>query len=422
MPHQKITQAAVRDWRRECPKKPYDIHDTELKGFVARVRPSGTVTYLLKYDTITGKSRNFTIGRDGKDGIDATSAREDAQELKHSVRKGGDPQKERRHKKADARLALARTLGAYFEDRYKPHHLKKRSDGGAKEAERILRKDFGHLFDKSLADITTDDVESWQTSREGDLDSETVRRIRAELESLFTHAQNETGKWQWLSVNPIAALVPIKAKSPEDLKPRYLSEPESKRLAKAMRQRDQQAREKAKSGNRWRRERGYELKPTLPEHYTDHLEVMVIVALKTGLRRNELFSLEWQDIEPDYSAINVRASTTKTKRARIIPLAKPAREALEKWRSQTNSNHLVFSNNGKKFDNVNSAWKNLLNDAKIQNFRWHDMRHDFASQLVIRNVSIEKVSKLLGHTDIKTTQRYAHLSNASLEAAVQHLD
>ena len=251
-----------------------------------------------------------------------------------------------------------------------------------------------------MAEITTDDIENWQTSREGELDSDSVRRIRAEIESLYTHAYNESGKWKWLAKNPLAALVPIKAKQPEDLKPRYLSEPESKRLADAMRARDTEARERAASGNKWRKERGYELKPALPEHYVDHLEVMVIVALKTGLRRNELFSLEWQDIEPDYSAINVRASTTKTKRARIIPLAKSARTALEKWRSQSNSNQLVFSSNGRKFDNVNSAWKKLLKDAKIANFRWHDMRHDFASQLVIKNVSIEKVSKLLGHTDI----------------------
>jgi len=368
MPQQKITQREVELWRKEKPEKPYDMHDTEVKGFVARVRPSGTVTFLLKYDTITGKSRNYTIGRDGHDGYDATKARTEAEDLKHSIKKGADPQRQRNRTKGDKKQELERTLRVYFDNRYKPHHLKKRSEGGAKEAERILLKDFGHLFDKPLVEINTDDIENWQNSREGELDSETVRRIRAELESLYTHAFKETGKWKWLSVNPIAGLVPIKAKPPEDLKPRYLSDSESKKLTKAMRNRDSETRERAASGNTWRAERGYELKPALPEHYVDHLEVMIIVALKTGLRRNELFSLEWQDIEHDYSAINVR-----------------------------------------------------VKDAKIENFRWHDMRHDFASQLVIRNVSIEKVSKLLGHTDIKTTQRYAHLSTASLTEAVEVL-
>ena len=110
-----------------------------------------------------------------------------------------------------------------------------------------------------------------------------------------------------------------------------------------------------------------------------------------------------------------------TERARIIPLPLSAREVLEQWRSQSKSNRLVFSNNGEPFDNVNTSWKALLKRAKIADFRWHDMRHDYASQLVIRNVPIEKVSKLLGHADIKTTQRYAHLSNKSLADAVEVL-
>ena len=205
------------------------------------------------------------------------------------------------------------------------------------------------------------------------------------------------------------------------MKPRYLSEAETKRLKDALRNRDAEKRLKAESGNRWRAERGKTLRPKLPEFFVDHLEVMVLVSLLSGLRQNELFLLEWRDIEEDFSAINLRAETTKTKRSRSVPLGKTLKDVLVKWRKQTKGNSLVFSNNGEKIDNADKAWKKLLKDAEIADFRWHDMRHDFASQLVIRDVSIEKVSKLLGHTNIKTTQRYAHLSDSSLREAVETL-
>jgi integrase len=281
------------------------------------------------------------------------------------------------------------------------------------------------LYDRPLSDINVDDIERWQTGmEEKGRDSETIKRNRAEIESLYTHALREkSSRWNWISQNPIAGLTPIKAKPPEQLKPRYLSPEETTRLMAALRDRDTETRQKAESGNKWREQRGREPLPPLPQHFVDHLEPMVILSLKTGIRQGELFQLEWQDIELDYSAVNIRASTTKSGKARIVPMARPAKEALEKWRDQTTSNRLVFTNkNGNRFDNCKSAWRSLMTRARLDNFRWHDMRHDFASQLVIRNVSIQKVSKLLGHADIKTTMRYAHLSRDALAAAVGVLD
>jgi site-specific recombinase XerD len=123
----------------------------------------------------------------------------------------------------------------------------------------------------------------------------------------------------------------------------------------------------------------------------------------------------------------VRAAIVKTDKQYYVPLNKLAFATISCWRDQskhTSPGSLVFPSpkTGKKMDNCDNSWDGVLKKAGIENFRWHDMRHDFASQLVMRGVDLNTVRELMGHADLKMTLRYAHLAPENKMKAVEVLD
>ena len=112
--------------------------------------------------------------------------------------------------------------------------------------------------------------------------------------------------------------------------------------------------------------------------------------------------------------------------SRLNPINSVVMQTLRSWQEQKHAgkNSLyVFPSpvTGEKLDNVNKSWARVLKDAEIKNFRWHDMRHDFASQLVMKGVDLNTVRELMGHSDMKMTMRYAHLAPCSKLRAVELL-
>jgi integrase len=114
---------------------------------------------------------------------------------------------------------------------------------------------------------------------------------------------------------------------------------------------------------------------------------------------------------------------SKSGKMRHVPINSLTLKILKNWRIQTEQNGLVFSSikTGTMFNNVKKAWKSVLDSAEITNFRWHDMRHHFASRLVMAGVDLNTVRELLGHADIKMTLRYAHLAPEHKASAVEKL-
>ena len=113
---------------------------------------------------------------------------------------------------------------------------------------------------------------------------------------------------------------------------------------------------------------------------------------------------------------------SKTLHEGLRRLVKSGFDTFTKWENQSKSNELIFpGKNGVRLDRIDTSWRSLMRLAHISNFRFHDLRHHFASKLVMSGVDLNTVRELLGHGDIEMTLRYAHLAPQHKAAAVEKL-
>ena len=385
-------------------KYPYEIRDTSLPGFILRVQPSGSMSYICQY----GRGTRITISKTSI--LTPVQARDEAGLILADVAKGQDP-------KALRKQTVKLTFGRFLDDKYTPWliaNLKR----GDEEAIR-LRQNFKVFADKDLLDINSWLIEKWKSKRlKNGINPKTINRDLAPLKTAFSRAK----KWGFINVNPLLDVGLCKVE--DELLVRYLSHDEETRLRNTLNSRDIKIRTGRASANKWRAVRKYRLKPELSDQgYVDHLEPMVILSLNTGLRQGEILSMEWDDINFPKKQIMIRARNAKSRKMRYIPLNGEAYNVLQKWAlNESNQTGLVFpSRNKKPFVSIKKAWMNVLCNAGIKDFRWHDLRHSFASKLVMAGVDLNTVRELLGHADLKMTLRYAHLAPEHMSKAVARL-
>lgn len=392
---------------------PIEVNDIDLKGFGLRIQPSGVMTYFVRY-RLRGKQTRFAIGRTTE--FTPAQARDVARTALAGVNLGTNPLDERKP------VQVAKTLGKFIEEDFTPWAKTHRKAADSNIAR--IKKNFVAQWNKPLSELNALGIEKWRQTRLNHATrpakSSTVNRDLAALKAAISKAV----EWKFLEQHPLAKVKASKEDSGSIV--RYLSDVERLALLAALRQRDVNKKAKRSRANTWRNERNYPALQRLDiKEFCDHLQPCIIVSLNTGLRQGELLSLTWSDINLPAQQLTIKGSNAKSGKTRHVPLNSEAMSALNQWRKQSpGTNVLVFPStkgNGEKIVEIKTAWARLLRDAKVETFRWHDMRHDFASRLVMAGVDLNTVRDLLGHADLKMTLRYAHLAPEHKAAAVEKL-
>jgi integrase len=299
------------------------------------------------------------------------------------------------------------------------------------QAERI-RSGFRDLLDLNLSELTTARIDRWRTTRRyrhANGDAPASMRSR-ELSAATIHnniaalraALNRATEWGIVDKMPLGKIRHRAAD--ENAVVRYLSADEEDRLRTSLAARDDQRHAGRESANAWRRERGYEEFPPYGQ-YTDHVVPLVLLALNTGLRRGELLRLQWRDVDLNRRVLTVRGEDAKTGQTRHVPLNSEAARVAKVWKSLSDPDGYVFvrsdDSDSQPLSYIRKAWTGVLDAAGVKRFRFHDLRHTFASNLVMAGVDINTVRELLGHKSIAMTLRYAHLAPQHKAAAVETL-
>lgn len=411
----KITDKLVRNLNLS-PKRPYYVCDEIIKGFRLVVRPTGTISYILCYRNDHGKSKKFTIGKYGS--LTVSQAREIAQYKSAEVKTGTDIQEEKRSTREIARAASRTTLKVFFEEQYRPYCLT-HMRSGLKRSKVIERHFVKSWPNRPLSEINSWLVSGWVSEKKRqNYSAAGINHPLAAMKALLRKAE----EWGVIETNPLNSYKLLKVDTNTNV--RFLSAQEESALRTALAKRQVVQREQRSSYREWQLSRNRTQLPKLPiEDFTDYLMPIVLLALNTGLRRGELFCLKWGDVDFNNKILTVVGESSKSGKTRHIPLNTEAVNTLRKWKCVSFHSELVFTSpvTHGKFDNINKSWKAVLQLANIENFRFHDLRHTFASKLAMKGVDLYTIKELLGHSSVEMTQRYAHLSPNHKSAAVSLL-
>ncbi|MDA2918399.1 site-specific integrase [Desulfobacterota bacterium AH_259_B03_O07] len=245
-----------------------------------------------------------------------------------------------------------------------------------------LEKLFG---DKKLSQISSRDIDNYKLSRIQEVKPSTVNRELACLNHLLNLAKRQK---RFFGENPVS----ISKLLPENNKTeRILRTDEEKRLL---------------------------------DTSSIHLKPIIITALNTGMRKGEILTLKWSNVDLENKIINLEHTNTKSKKSRRIPINNELRKLLLELKLKSGGSDYVFlSSNGspyKRHDSLKKVFRDACKRADITGLRFHDLRHTVATRMIESNANIVAVKEILGHSDLKTTMRYAH-PNDSLKDAVEKL-
>ena len=397
-PHRTLDDAALTSLAPEA--KPYRVWDSETSGFNVHVKPSGTKTLTLYY-TAGSRPRWYTIGLFPKQ-CSATVARAKALSLKSQIADGFDPQEERSNERREA-MTVGRLISAYLERGPISRPAKRESSWktdrsnlerhvrpilGKVTLGRVRRDDVGHLIQQIRDGATAGVV---RTRRQG------YARVRGGLEPARRALSSTSAMFSWameqgyLEKNPVKGFRLPKPAARE----RFLSAEEAQHLFSTLKRLEKE------------------------ESFNSGFGDIIRLLLLTGARKMEIQALQWREIDLVRRRLILDPDRTKTggtSGTRTIPLSKAACDILRKRLKTVDSVFPANKGLGAHTTGLQKAWSELRLAAGFPDLRIHVLRHSFASLALQNSENIYTISKVLGHTNTRTTERYMHLEDATTQA------
>ena len=367
----------------------YTLWDTQLKGFGVRVSTGNIKTYVVRYRTVGGADRLLQIARHGV--ITAEEARERAAAVLADVSAGGDPQSAKVERRQE--LTMSGLCELYMAE---GTHMKKASTLQIDRI-RIDRHIKPRLGRMKVRDVTRADIERLMIDvGSGHIRGEATPHTRGGkhaaartvglLGGIFTFAVER----ELVDANPTRGVRRYK----DNRRDRFLSPVEMARLGDVLSNLE-------KDGGDPR-----------------HINIIRLLLL-TGARKNEIARLKWSEIDREQGLLRLEDSKTG---AKIIRLGSAAIKLIEGLLS--NGSIYVFPDRrrpGRPVMNLDWAWVGIRKRAGMEDLRIHDLRHSFASAGLAGGEGLPLIGKLLGHSHISTTTRYAHLADDPLKAAADRI-
>lgn len=391
----KLTDRTVRAAQPEARR--YILWDVDKKGFGLRVEPSGHKSFIVRYRANGGgrnaPRRQMRLKAAPGEVLTADGARRLANRILADVAHGKDPQTELSDKRKE--MTVLRLCQLYLTEGV---GAKKQSTIETDKG-RVTRHILPLLGNKLISEVTGADVERFLrdvAAGRTKADVKTGKRGRAIVEGGKGTATRTVGllggifsfavRRKLVSANPVQGV---------------------KRYA------DRQG-ERFLSGNELS-----VLGETLREFESNGANATAIAIIRlltfTGARKSEIARLTWSEVDFDRACLRLADSKTG---AKVIPLGPPALAILSGLK-RSSGGEFVFPAEvpGRPFQGTEKVWRKVRAAAELRDVRLHDLRHSFASVALLAGDSLSLIGKLLGHKDVKTTARYAHLADDPLRAA-----